>query len=451
MTDCTRKLLPFSRVCKKKIHADFDGGHLTSDSGVLLLREIDKRLGLIDRIADCLADPRHPSLIKHTLREMLTQRIFALALGYEDLNDHATLRHDPALMVATERIRRPGSDWGLSSPSTLCRLENRVDRESLVRMAEALVDQFIASHEGAPEELTLDFDATDDPLHGQQEGRFFHGYYDCYCYLPLYVFCKDQLLVAYLRSSDIDAAKHSRAILKLLVDRFRQAWPEVRIILRGDSGFCRWRLMRWCERHGVDYILGLARNPVLEEKADFSMKVAEAAFKRTGEKQQIFRFIRYGAKTWDRKRRVILKAERMSQGPNLRFIVTSLSGDPERLYKDLYCQRGEMENRIKEQQLGLFADRTSCHAFLANQFRLLLSSAAYVLMESLRRLGLSGTELAQAQVQTIRLKLFKIAARVKRSVRRVVFHLASSYPYHSILMHALGAIRLLPNPAAVFQ
>ncbi|MHC4945927.1 MAG: IS1380 family transposase [Planctomycetota bacterium] len=451
MTDCTQRSLLFSSVGKKKIHADFNGGRLTSDGGVLLLRETEKRLGLIDAIAEGLPDPRHPSLIKHSQREMLAQRIFSIALGYEDLNDHATLRHDPALQVATERIRKPNSDHGLSSPSTLCRLENRVNRESLVRISEIFVEQFIASHHTPPEELILDFDATDDPLHGKQEGRFFHGYYDCYCFLPLYVFCGDQLLAAYLRESGIDAAKHSRAILKLLVDRFREVWPEVRIILRGDSGFCRWRLMRWCERNGVDYILGLARNPVLENRARFYMIQAEHAFQKTGEKQQIFRFIRYGAQTWDRKRRVIVKAERMMQGPNFRFVVTSLPGDPEELYKDLYCQRGEMENRIKEQQLGLFADRTSCHAFLANQFRLLLSSAAYVLMEALRRLGLSGTELAQAQVQTIRLKLFKVAARVRTSVRRVAFHLASSYPYRSILIHALGVIRLLPTTAAIFR
>jgi hypothetical protein len=380
---------------------------------------------------------------------MVAQRIYSIALGYEDLNDHTTLRHDPALQVATERMGK--NENGLSSPATLCRLENRVDRESLNQISEVFVEQFIASHEDPPEELILDFDATDDPLHGNQEGRFFHGYYDCYCYLPLYVFCQDQLLVAYLRPSGIDASKHSRAILKLLVDRFREAWPEVRIVLRGDSGFCRWRLMRWCERRGVDYILGLARNPVLENRSRFPMLQAEQAFEKSGEKQQIFRFIHYAAKTWDRKRRVIVKAERMVQGPNFRFVATSLEGDPERLYKEVYCQRGEMENRIKEQQLGLFADRTSCHAFLANQFRLLLSSAAYVLIESLRRLGLCGTELARAQVQTIRLKLFKIAARVKSSVRRVVFHLSSSYPYRTLFIHALGAIRLLPTSSTVFR
>jgi hypothetical protein len=448
MTDCTSVTLPFSSLGKKKIHADFNGGHLTTDGGGLLLREMEKRLGLIAAIAACLHDPRHPSLIKHSQYTLFAQRIFGIALGYEDLNDHQNLRYDPMLQVATERIK---SDQGLSSPSTLCRLENRVNRESLIRISKVFVEQFIASYSSPPEELILDFDATDDPLHGHQEGRFFHGYYDCYCYLPLYVFCGDQLLVAYLRESGIDAAKHSRAILKLLVDRFREVWPEVRILFRGDSGFCRWRLMRWCERHGVDYILGLARNPVLENQTRLHMKVVEDAYQKTGEKQQVFRFIRYGAKTWDRKRKIIMKAERLIQGPNLRFVVTNREGDPEDLYKNLYCQRGEMENRIKEQQLGLFADRTSCHAFLANQFRLLLSSAAYVLIESIRRLGLSGTELARAQVQTIRLKLFKIAARVKTSVRRVVFHLSSSYPYRHILIHALGAIRLLPNDSTVFR
>jgi hypothetical protein len=422
MTDCTPRALPFSSVGKKKIQADFEGGRLTTDAGVLLLREVDKRLHLIDSIADCMQDPRHPSLIQHSQREMLAQRIYSIAMGYEDLNDHTTLRHDPALQVATERIKTK-KDLGLSSPSTLCRLENRIDRESLTRISEVFVEQFIASHKDPPEELILDFDATDDVLHGNQEGRFFHGYYDCYCFLPLYVFCQDQLLVAYLRESGIDGAKHTRAILKLLVRRFREVWPEVRIVLRGDSGFCRWRLMRWCERRGIYYILGLARNPILEKKAKGYMEIAELTFAMSGKKEQAFGSIQYAAKTWDQERRVIVKAERMIQGPNLRFVVTNLPGNSKKLYKEIYCQRGEMENRIKEQQLGLFADRTSCHAFLANQFRLFLSSAAYVLIEALRRLGLCGTELARAQVQTIRLKLFKIAARVKTSVRRVVFHL----------------------------
>jgi hypothetical protein len=301
-----------------------------------------------------------------------------------------------------------------------------------------------------PEELILDFDATDDPIHGDQVGRFFHAYYDHYCFLPLYVFCGDQLLVSYLRPSKIDAAKHSRAILKLLVRRFRQVWPQVRIIFRADSGFCRWRLMRWCDRHNVGYIVGLAQNAVLRRKAQRWTTKAQARFEKTGQKQRRFGRFRYKAQTWDRRRRVIVKAEHNSQGPNTRFVVTNLTGPSQELYDELYCQRGEMENRIKEQQLYLYADRTSCHAFLANQFRLLLSSAAYVLVETLRRIGLAETQWARAQVHTIRLKLFKVAARVRVSVRRIVFHFSSSYPWQTLFRHVaarLGAsLPLRPAP-----
>jgi hypothetical protein len=451
MTDCTQRYLPFSSVGKKKIQADFQGGHLTSDTGVLLLRETDKRLGLIEALADCLLDPRHPSLIKHSQREMLAQRIFAIALGYEDLNDHATLRHDPALQVATERIRKPIPDLSLSSPSTLCRLENRIDRKSLARIAEIFVEQFIASFREPPEELILDFDATDDPLHGHQENRFFHGYYDCYCYLPLYVFCGDQLLCAYLRPSGIDASKHSLAILMLLVRRFREVWPEVRIVFRGDSGFCRWKLMRWCEKHDVSYILGLARNPVLESLARPWTREAELSYQVLQEKQRIFNTFRYAAKTWDKKRRVIVKAEHLEKGPNTRFVVTNLKGASRDLYDKLYCQRGEMENRIKEQQLGLFADRTSCHAFLANQFRLFLSAAAYVLIDTIRREALKDTELCRAQVNTIRIILFKIASRVVKSVRRIVFHMATGYPYQTLFSKILRKLRTQPSAATSYR
>lgn len=451
MTDCIQTPLPFSSVCRKKIQGDFNGGRLTSDSGVLLLHEVEKQLGLINAISACIPDPRYPSLIQHSQQEMLSQRIFAIALGYEDLNDHETLRKDPALQTATARIRKDETEQALSSPSTLCRLENRISRDSLAQMCEIFVEQFIASYEEPPEDIILDFDATDDPLHGNQEGRFFHGYYDCYCYLPLYVFCEDQLLVAYLRESGIDGAKHSRAILKLLVSRIREAWPDVRIIVRGDSGFCRWRFMKYCEKEGIYYILGLARNPVLERMAKPWMSKAEQAFKKTGEKQLRFSTVQYAAQTWDRKRKVIVKSERLLLGPNQRFVVTNLSGDPMELYDNIYCQRGEMENRIKEQQLGLFADRTSCHAFLANQFRLFLSSFAYLLMETIRRKGLYGTELARAQVQTIRLKLFKIAARVKRSVRRIVFHMASGYPYQRIFALVLDRLRALSLYPSSFQ
>jgi hypothetical protein len=308
-------------------------------------------------------------------------------------------------------------------------------------MAKVLVEQFIASHDTPPEELILDFDATDDLVHGRQEGRFFHGYYDAYCFLPLYVFCGDQLLVAYLRPSNIDAAWHSRAILKLLVQRFRQVWPNVRIVFRGDSGFCRWRMLRWCDRHGVHYIVGLPKNDVLKRLARRSRVQARWDHRRSGQKQRLFEEFQYAAGTWDRPRRVIAKAEYGDQGENPRFVVTSLQGPPQELYEDVYCQRGEMENRIKEQQLHLFADRTSCHEFLANQFRVLLSAAAYVLMETLRRVGLAGTELAEAQVDTIRLKLLKIGARVVRSVRRIVLHLASGYPLQELLASVLRRLQ----------
>ena len=318
-------------------------------------------------------------------------------------------------------------------------------------MSQVLVEAFIASHTTAPKELVLDFDATDDTIHGNQEGRFFHGYYDHYCFLPLYVTCGQQLLVAYLRPANIDGARHSRAILKLLVTRFRQEWPDVKIILRADSGFCRWRTLRWCDRHGVDYILGLAKNAVLKRLARRSMITARWQYRCTGAKQRLFEEFSYAAKTWDRKRRVIAKAEHSEQGENPRFVVTTLQGVPQALYDELYCQRGDAENRIKEQQLGLFADRTSCHAFLANQFRVLLSATAYVLMETLRRVGLAGTELATAQVGTIRLKLLKIGGRIVQSIRRLVIHLASGFPlqktFVTILRH-LHDWRCVPTPTS---
>jgi hypothetical protein len=438
VTKCNRKALSFSRLGRQKIVANFDGGRLTSDAGGLLLREVDRQLGLTADLAECIADPRDPARITHELRTLLAQRVFAIALGYEDLNDHATLRDDPLFAVLAEQRVEP--DAPLGSPSTLCRFENAITRSSLCRMSEIFVDQFIASFRRPPKELTLDFDPTDDRVHGKQEGRFFHGYYDSYCFLPLYVFCDDHLLCAYLRPSNIDAATHSRAILKLLVDRLRQAWPEVRIIFRGDSGFCRWKLLRWCEKHDVGYVVGIARNKVLERMAKPFMDEAEAQFEKTSAKQRNFHKISYAAKTWDRQRRVVVKAEVLPKGPNLRFVVTNLTDAPKTIYDERYTGRGDMENRIKEQQLGLFADRTSCHGFLANQFRLLLASAAYVLIEHLRRVGLAGTELARAQVTTIRTKLFKVAARVTVSVRRIVLHLSSYCPYQqlfALLLHRL--------------
>jgi hypothetical protein len=437
MTDCNTRPIRFSSLKSKNIVADFDGGHLTSDAGGLLLREVDRKLGLTRKLAACIPDPRNPLMTLHDQHTMLAQRIFGIALGYEDLNDHDTLRDDPLFALMADK--QPDPEQPLASPPTLCRLENRIDAGSLFRMSAVFVEAFIASHKRPPKELILDFDATDDRVHGNQEGRFFHGYYDGYCFLPLYVFCGDHLLVSYLRPSNIDAALNSRAILKLLVQRFRQVWPKVRIIIRADSGFCRWKMMKWCDNNGVFYVLGLARNSVLEKIAKPFMAKAEAAFERTGEKQRRFHEIKYAAETWDRKRRVIVKAEYLPLGPNCRFVVTNLTEpEPCDIYDVLYTARGDMENRIKEQQLGLFADRTSCHKFLANQFRLLLASAAYTLVDHLRRTALADTELSSAQVTTIRLKLFKIAGRVITSVRRIIFHLSSSCPYQPVFRRAVA-------------
>ena len=443
MTECHSNPVGFAGVGRRKIIADFDGGRLTTDAGILLLREVDRRLGLVDGISDCLPDPRDPRYTVHEQREMIAQRIFSIALGNEDVNDQQTLRDDPALQLAVGKTAE--EDKPLASPPTLCRLENRVDRKSLVRMSQLFVDHFLAIHKEPPKEIVLDFDATDDLIHGQQEKRFYHGYYRNYCFLPLYVFCGGHLLCALLRPSDIDGAKYSRAVTKLLVNHIRKAWPDTKITIRADGGFCRLGLMKWCEKHDVDYVLGIGRNKVLERQIAPLMEQAEAAFEDTKEKQRLFDEIQYAAGTWDRPRRVIMKAERLEAGPNRRFVVTSLDAEPQELYDAIYTQRGDMENRIKEQQMMLFADRTSCHNFLANQFRLLLSSFAYVLMHELRESHLSGTDLEKAQVNTIRIKLLKVAARVTVSVRRVVLHMSSSFPRQA-LFRQIAASLLTPTP-----
>ena len=433
-TVCTPELFRLPVVKKRAVEASFTGGDVTSDGGIALLRQVDRKLGLTKQLARVLPDPRKRHLVKHPLRAMVSQRIYGLAQGYEDLNDHDALRHDVAWQTAVER------DVPLASSPTLCRLENRADRQVAWAMHEVLVEQFIGSFAKAPSELILDFDATDDRVHGQQEGRFFHGYYGDYCFLPLYVFCGDQLLVAYLRPSNIDPARHAWAVLKLLVGRLRQAWPKVKITLRADSGFCRWRMLRWCEGHQVGYVVGLAKNSRVLSQAQALIDQAQSDYQSRGKKQRLFGEVSYGALTWDRPRRVLVKAEHSDRGSNPRFLITNLEADPQELYDRVYCARGEMENRIKEQQLGLFADRTSCHGWWPNQFRLLLSSCAYVLMERLRAVALAGTELARAQVNTIRLKLLKIGAVVLRNTRRVRLLLSSSCPYQGIFSQALKAL-----------
>lgn len=434
MPDCNPELFHLPSFDRRKIEADFSGGDVSSDGGLMLLRQVDRRLGLCRALSQAMADPRAPELITHRQIDLLRQRIYGLAAGYEDLNDHDTLRKDLVWQSAVER----GEE--LASSPTLCRLENRADRQSAWAMTRVLVEQFIQSFKTPPTELILDFDATDDRVHGLQEGRFFHGYYGDWCFLPLYVLCGEQLLVSYLRPSNIDVARHAPAILKLLVVRLRQAWPGVKIILRADSGFCRWKMLRWCERHGVDYIVGLAKNARLLRLAEELNQRAETQYESAQEKQRLFGELDYAADTWDRARRVIAKAEHSARGRNPRFIVTSLQGEAQTLYDGVYCARGEMENRIKEQQLGLFADRTSCRSWWANQFRLLLSSAAYVLMETIRRVGLCGTELGKAQVCTIRLKLLKIGTVILRNTRRIRLLFSSAYPYQALFRAVLSRL-----------
>jgi hypothetical protein len=426
VTVCTQNTFEFPVANRRRIQASFTGGDVSSDGGLVLLRQTDRRLKLTATLAKRLPDPRDPTKVIHPLVTLLRQRIYGLCQGYEDLNDHDRLRTDVALQTAVEQ------DTDLASASTLCRWENGADRQAAWLVHQWWVEQFITSHARPPAELVLDLDATDDPLHGKQEGAFFHGYYGHYCFLPLYVFCGERLLVAYLRPSNIDVARHAWAITALLVKRLRQAWPTVKIIVRGDGGFCRWRMLRWCDKHDVHYIVGLAKNDRLLALAQPLLEQAATQHAQTKQKQRVFGTIQYAAHTWDRARRVIVKAEHTDQGRNPRFVVTNLTGDAQVLYDAVYCARGEMENRIKEQQLGLFADRTSCHGWWANQWRLLLSGLAYTLMETLRRIGLVGTELARAQCGTIRLKLLKIGAVLVRNTRRVRFLLAASYPHQEL-------------------
>ncbi|MFC1745636.1 IS1380 family transposase [Candidatus Riflebacteria bacterium] len=426
------KINTFSNCKNRKVLADFSGGNVTSDGGVLLLKQIDERINLTSNVIKSLPrDHRRKKSVRHSMSSMLKQRVYSIALGYEDLNDHNDLRNDFALQTALNRIEP------LASSPTLCRFENMASREANSVIHEVLFQNFISSFKKPPKKLILDFDSTDDRVHGSQEKRFFHGYYDHYCFLPLYVFCGQQLLVAYLRPSKIDGAKHALAILSILVRELRKTWPGVKIIFRGDSGFCRHRLLSWCERNNVDYIVGIARNSCLLEISQSHIENAKRRFELKREKQRHFGLIQYGAKTWSKERSVIVKAEHTAKGANTRFVVTNLKAHPHFLYDRVYCARGEMENRIKEQQLDLFADRTSCHAWDANQFRLLLSSLAYVLLEELRRVGLKGTELAKAQCGTIRLKLLKIGAVVTRNTRRIRFFLSSSYPLKNIFTHVV--------------
>jgi Transposase DDE domain group 1 len=441
-TECSPDLFGFARVEGRSVVAAFDGGAITSDAGALLLGATDRSIGLVDRFASCFSDARSPVLIEHEVRTLVGQRVFGLALGYEDLNDHDELRHDPMMAVLAGKLAARRRDCApVAGKSTLNRLElsrpvpsryHKISHDPAA-IEGLFVDLFLGAHAKAPKQIILDLDATDDPLHGHQEGRFFHGYYDGYCYLPLYVFCGRHLLVSKLRRSNIDAAAGSVTEMARVVGQIRRCWPRVRILLRADSGFCREDLMAWCEAHGVDYLFGLARNDRLTAEISSELAEAQSESERTGKPARRFKDFTWSTlNSWSRSRRVVAKAEWTGGDSNPRFIVTSLSRretEARYLYEKVYCARGEMENRIKECQLDLFADRTSSHTMRANQLRLWFASMAYVLIAALRRIGLKHTQFAQATCGSIRLKLLRIGALVTISVRRIKIAMASGCPY----------------------
>jgi hypothetical protein len=448
MTECKQEAFRFASHFSRRVEAGFTAGQVSTEGGALLLREVEGRINLLDRLAQCFSDGRNPELIGHPLREMLSQRIYGLALGYEDLNDHEQLRSDPLFGVLSgkRKLEEP-----LAGKSTLNRLElvGRTGRYHKISYSaegidRLLVDLYIESHPAPPVEIVLDLDATDIPLYGHQPERFFHGYYDTYCYLPLYIFAGDQLLCARLRPANQDAAAGSVQEAGRIVARLRQRWPEVKIILRADSGFCREELMGWCEQNHVDYVLGMARNQRLRRIIGREMHQAQLQHNNTNKAARVFAEFDYQTRnSWSCSRRVVAKAEYLDKGENPRFVVTSLAAQQwaaQDLYEKFYCARGEMENRIKE-QMCLFADRLSTDEIKGNQLRLYFSALAYTLVEALRRLGLKGTEWAQAQVDTIRLKLFKIGALVHISVRRIVLQLSSAYPWKHIYTQAFHALR----------
>jgi hypothetical protein len=466
MTHCIANPLSFQDLEARQVLAAFDGGKVTSDGGGLLLREVDNHFHFLEQFARCFTDHRDPDRIEHTLLELLKQRVFGLCLGYEDLNDHDHLRFDPLLAVLVGKTDPLGEDRvdaadrgkALAGKSTLNRLELTAvgaDTDTrykkivahLGQLENYLVDVFLQQHALPPQRLVLDLDATADPVHGHQLGHFFHGYYDHDCFLPLYIFCGDHPLCAVLRPSDIDASAGSLVYVQRLVTRLRQAWPNVRIVLRGDSGFCRDYLRRWCEANHVDFLFGLAKNQRLLRIVGQELQQAKEQYEQTRQPARVFRDFEYRThKSWSQTRRVVGKAEHLAKGANPRFVVTSLSTaefEGRTLYEQEYCARGDMENRIKEQQLWLFADRTSCATMRANQVRLYLSTVAYIVLRALRDFGLRGTELAQAQCGTIRLKLLKIGGVIRVTVRRVVVALSEACPFREVFVQVWENLRRL--------
>lgn len=434
MPKCTGGVISFSKVGRRQVQAAFDGGDLTSDGGLVLLREVDRRLGLTKAAAAAFVDDRRKASVRHSIRDMLAQRLYGLACGSEDVTDHNSLRSDLVLQTAV------GRDQPLASGPTLSRLETAATPELAARLNEVLVDAFIAGHKQPPRELVLDIDATHVPLHGAQERAHFHYHYDNYCYLPLYVFAGQDMLACVLRPSDREPAKVLSALIKLLAAKLRRAWPQVRLIVRADSGFCRPKALRRFDAWGIHYIVGLAKNEALINTVAVAQLALAEQHQREGGKQRWIGEFSYAARTWDCQRRVIARLEHDARGANPRFVVTSLQGDAQPLYERLYCARGEAENRIKEAQIDLFGRRASCHKYAANQLRLLLAALAYTLMLNLRRVALKGTELERACADTIRLKLLKIGAAVVRNTRRIRLLLASAHPMKHVFIVAARAL-----------
>jgi hypothetical protein len=470
MTQCSQHTLAFEDHGSRSVTASFDGGRITSDAGGLLLREVEAKCGFIAQFTRCFTDHRNPRLIEHSLAELLRQRIFGLCLGYEDINDHDYLREDPllALLVGKRDILGTGRyhprDKGkpLAGKSTLNRLEltpvraNKSSRYKKIvahldAMQDFLVEAFVRQYVVPPDRLVLDIDATNLPLHGHQLGRFFHGYYDEYCYLPLYVFCGDFPLLALLRPANIDESLGARKQVARIVALLRRYWPSVRIVLRGDSGFCREPLLRWCEENAVDYVVGLAKNARLLRALGGELHQAKLQFEQTGQPARVFKDFSYRTqKSWSRARRVVGKAEHLAKGPNPRFIVSSLPAEEVAatpLYEQEYCGRGAMENRIKEKKLFLFADRVSCSTMRANQVRLCLSTVAYVLMRALREHGVPAAEgMPVPQCDTLRVRLLKLGAVVRVSVRRVVISLSQAWPWQRLFERVWENLRALVMP-----
>ena len=466
-TECLVKPMEFHALEQRDVIGKFDGGPISSDGGGVLLREVEHRTHILKRLSQCFTDYRDPDRIEHSVESLVKQRVIGIALGYEDLNDHDELRHDALLAVLSDKPDPTGADRNraedkgkaLAGKSTLNRLEltpTDADQNSRYKkivadpeaMDHLLIDFFVESYATPPVEIVLDVDATDDPLYGHQEGRFFQGYYGHYCYLPLYIFCGEQLLCARLRPSDQDGAAGTEDELARIVPRIRAVWPEVKIIVRGDSGFCRDSILNWCEANRVDYVVGLAKNGPLKESISAEMAQAKQQCETTGQAARVFKDFRYQTlDSWSCERRVVGKAEYLEQGENPRFIVSSIpiaEQDARQLYEDFYCARGDMENRIKEQQLDMFADCTPTHEIRTNQLRLMFASFGYVLVQTLRRLGLEGTELAKAQCGTIRLKLFKVGAQIRISLRKVWIAFSESYPYADIFRQILKKLQRIP-------